>query len=198
MKTISTLFLLLCYFLPVFSQTAWKLAKEQDEVQVYTRRIPDEPLKEFKAETEVSSSPNQVLDLLLDWDISGTWVDKCKTTKLVKQVAEDHYILHNLLISPWPASDRDMVYSFEIIREEGKIVCQMLGLPDEIPQQKNYVRIPRYRGKWLIESLPNGNTKVVSQSLVDPGGAVPDWLSNSVVVDSPLATMKSLRKQLSP
>ncbi|MEM7656998.1 MAG: START domain-containing protein [Bacteroidota bacterium] len=198
MKFILSLICWILFCFPLLAQDEWKLEREETNIQVFTRKIPGEPLKEFKAQMEAPVPPEQILALLLDWKSNPTWTDRCSKTELVEQLSAQHLILHSFIETPWPVSDRDMVFSFEVTRKEPAIICNMIGLPDRLPPTDKLVRITNYRGEWRLTPLENGKTQIVLQSLVDPGGSIPDWLANSSVVDSPFATMKNLSQLLVP
>ncbi len=57
----------------------------------------------------------------------------------------------------------------------------------------NMIRIDKMSGYWGFEPLKDGNVKVTYEMGVDPGGDLPVWLVNALVVDIPFYTLKNLR-----
>ena len=49
-------------------------------------------------------------------------------------------------------------------------------------------------GFWKIKDLKNGKLVIAHQFYADPGGVVPAWIINKRTIDSPIKTIKTLRK----
>ena len=50
-------------------------------------------------------------------------------------------------------------------------------------------------GSWVLEKHPSG-IKATQQVYMDPGGMVPSFITNSLIVRGPLKTFSALRKTL--
>ncbi|MCW8804461.1 MAG: hypothetical protein OQK57_08695, partial [Ignavibacteriaceae bacterium] len=97
--------------------------------------------------------------------------------------------------APWPVKNRDSVYeSVTKISEDKKyarIVLKPLG--NYIEEKKGFVRMYNGNGFWELEETEDNTIQITYQFLSDPGGKVPAWLSNSMVVSSPFQTLINLR-----
>jgi hypothetical protein len=67
---------------------------------------------------------------------------------------------------------------------------------DLLPENDDYVRIPNMTGFWLFEPTEKGQVLITYQVHANPGGSLPNWLANSVVVDTPYYTMSNMADML--
>ncbi|MDP5170152.1 MAG: START domain-containing protein [Bacteroidia bacterium] len=185
------------FFALLFSITGdWTLEKDESGIKVYTRAVPGQQLKAFRAVMEVAASPDQVLAILTDADKGEEWMDRISDGRLLRRIGDHSYISYSVIDFPWPLDDRDIVVKVDIAREGETIICTHTNAPDAYPRQASIIRIPKYQGKWTLEKLSNGGCRVTNEGSSSPGGSVPDWLANSGVVDSPFNTLTNLRKRL--
>ena len=67
------------------------------------------------------------------------------------------------------------------------------AVPDLLPEKKGHIRVAMVDSRWDLKPLP-GNLVEVSYFLhSDPGGQIPAWLINSMVIDQPFNTLRNLR-----
>jgi ribosome-associated toxin RatA of RatAB toxin-antitoxin module len=59
--------------------------------------------------------------------------------------------------------------------------------------QQGLVRIKNMTGKWQLTPVENNKVKVVYEMNIDPGGKIPKWLVNAMLVDIPFNTLQKLR-----
>ncbi|MEM9983999.1 MAG: START domain-containing protein [Bacteroidota bacterium] len=180
----------------LLSAQNWQLEKDERSIQVYTLVRPGEPLKAFRAVTQVQATPEQVLAIITNADQGHQWMDRCVESKLLKRLSDQSYLTYTRIETPWPLEDRDLVVEMTIHQEGDKIICSMRNAPDAYPAQESVIRMPKYEGSWTLIPLPEGGTQVISEGKTSPGGSIPDWLANTEVVDSPYTTLANLRKRL--
>lgn len=194
--------LLASYFLSQMSmaEPAWTLAKDAEGIKVYTRVVADSPLREFRGEVEVATAPERVVRLLKDANSFQIWMPDMLTSEMLKSSQTDQYhYLENAV--PWPLENRDGIYHFTYsdVQEGGVPITKVRveAIPDYLPIKDGKVRIPKSDGFWKI--VPSGAGSLITYQIhADPGGAIPSWLANSFVVDTPFKTLKSLRSVLQP
>jgi hypothetical protein len=178
------------------AQEDWQLAKEEADIKVYTRKVPGQALKSFRAETTITASPEALLQTITDLPTSPEWMDRCAESRKLESYGEEGYLAYTLVEVPWPLQPRDLVSRVNIRHESDRIVLEMENAPDAYPEQLDVVRMPKYEGRWTLISQGDGRTRVINQGATSPGGQVPDWLANSAVVDSPYKTMANLRARM--
>ena len=69
----------------------------------------------------------------------------------------------------------------------------MNSIPDEIPLTK-HVRIREAFGTYILEPTRENKLRVTWQLYVDPGGALPAWVVNSMLTDLPFKSLRAFRE----
>ena len=192
-----TLFLLLSLFVSAASAQDWQLKKDRDDIKVWVRTAEDAGnLKESKAHMVTEGRIDDFLDLLLDFDTYVDWTPKARSGRLVEQVDRDTYIFYSVYKAPM-VSDRDLVARLDIMeRSADGVRVVMEAVPDRLPEEDGLIRMPRYRGEYVVDVLDDGRLDITLQYLADPGGRVPDWMVNSTASDVPFDLFRNLRDAL--
>lgn len=173
----------------------WKLEKDKEGIQVYTRAVDWSNTREFKGVSNFSSSLQQLVGIMKDPSHYSYWMFNTSDCKLVKTVNENDFYTYAVNEAPWPVSDRDNVTRMQISYPSPNIaVIKMTAAPDMVPEKDGVVRIKEMSGYWQFEDLGNGKILVTQQVHCNPGGNVPSWLVNSSIVDNPFNTIKGMRK----
>ena len=194
---LNLLFLFCAFNLPSSSPSEWQLAKDKNNIQVFTRSSPSSNLKDSKVVSVAQGTPEMVLQTLLDFDTYDGWIPKCKESRLLKKVSETEFYYYARYAAPWPIADRDVIIHFEVFKEtSGKIVCELNGVADYLEEVNGVIRVPYSKGKWFLTPQKNGNVEIINQYASSPGGSIPIWLANTAAVSTPFDTMKSLLLQL--
>lgn len=88
------------------------------------------------------------------------------------------------------------VYHFTYSRAgDDSVTIRVEAVPEYVPLRDGKVRIPKANGQWKLEPNAEG-VNVTYQMHASPGGAIPSWLANQTVVDTPFGTLKALRSFL--
>lgn len=185
-----------------FAQEEWSLAKDSEGIKVYVRNAPDSPLREFRGEVELKTSPENVVRTLKDAASFCKWMPDVVVSDLLKATdTEQYHYLENK--APWPIFHRDGVYHFTYSRSGDAATAvttvQVEAIPGYLPVREGKVRIPKADGQWMLVPTANG-VSVTYQMHASPGGSIPSWLANQAAVDTPFGTLKALRSylQISP
>lgn len=178
------------------AQPDWALQKSAQGVKVYTARSEKSDHLAYRAETLIPGrSVDDVLTVMRDVPGLVNWLHTCYDPALVAQEGDDINIVYMKNESPsFLVSERDLVIrqTFKRLSPETATV-ELTGLPDRVPPQKGFVRIPLFEGGWLIEQQ-GSDVKVVYSAVMDPGGAVPASVSNMMVVKMPFETVRKLSR----
>lgn len=180
--------------------TAWELEKEEKDInlKIFTREIAGSNLKEFKGEMLVKTEMTTIAALLLDGQAAPQWMHQCEKFEVVEQIDELTAVVYFINGAPWPASDRDAVVMTAMSQDPESLVlkAELNVINDRLPEDDDYVRIPHMKGFWLFEPKDEGQILVTYQVHANPGGSLPNWLANSVVVDTPYYTMSNMLDML--
>jgi hypothetical protein len=182
----------------VKAQAQWKLKNDEDGIQLYTKSVPASPYKELKTVCTLQTSLSSVAAVLLDVANSKEWVYGTSSSSIMKKESSSVVYFYAEMGMPWPVTNRDFIVKISVTQDPVSRVITVLAenQPDFIPEKKKLVRIRTSRGKWHIESLPNGLVRVEYQLYVDPGGSVPSTLVNMFSGKGPFESFKSLRKRV--
>lgn len=180
-----------------FSQSDWKLEKNENQVQVYTRTVSGSKIKEFKAKTFLKANINKVEDLLLNFNKYVNWVDGCIQAKLIKKTDTNKFLYYLELSAPWPIKNREVVLEGTFSKStNGTVFFEIKNTNTALKENNDHVRMPKFNAIWTISTKEDGVLEIVQQVHAEPGGSIPSWLANSKVTDGPLATFINLRKEL--
>jgi ribosome-associated toxin RatA of RatAB toxin-antitoxin module len=186
----------------LFTQSAiaaeWDLQREENGITIYTRPVPNSGIREFKGIAEVDHNAKMILALLRDIDRFKTWFPNTPESKLVERDG-DVSVQYSVMDAPWPVSDRDNVLRSVTSHDDetGQIQIQVAAAPDAYPEQPDRVRVKKAKGSWILEPLSELKTRVTFQMHLEPGGGIPEWLTNARVVDSPFEALTNMREVLS-
>ncbi len=124
------------------------------------------------------------------------WVETCILGKTLEKTGNQRQIMYTVNEAPWPVSDRDSIVESEIVqnKKSGVVHISLIGLPNYLPERKKLVRVEKINGFWRFIPLKRNRVKVVYQVHTEPGGNLPSWLVNSVVVNQPFQTLGNMRK----
>lgn len=174
----------------------WELARDKAGIQVYTRKVEGNPLKEYKAVTTLPTTLEAAVGLLRDVDHYSTWVYNCEESHVVKRLSSDDFYVYYHIKSPWPIADRDMVIHVQFQERAGEVVCRQTNAPTLVPEVAGRVRLPVMDATWEFIPQENGEIKISQRVLTAPGGSIPGWLANAAVVDAPFESFTRLRAAL--
>lgn len=172
----------------------WKLAKDEDGIQVYLSEVPGSKYKAYRGVTIIASDVDTLRKLQEDVKGSCAWIHACAEQSLLKHEGMESWV-HTRFKMPWPVDARDSV--LHVVSEQGAdgtLIRRMDGQPQYLPLDKDYTRVASLQGYWRLEPKGEGKVEVTYQVHTEPGGSVPSWLANSFVVDAPFNTLKGLRE----
>jgi len=182
----------------------WELVKEAEGIRVYTRSVDGSAFLEFRGETVVEGSVDALVAVLYDTSNAPAWLWTCSFGMTLEEVRfEENYIFQTYDL-PFPVSNRKVVlHSMLSSSEEGVRLDtrESKGYCDKHPLKRcgvvnsyDLMEIERSRGHYLFTAVGENRTKVVWQQHIEPGGTIPGWLANLLVVDIPYHSLSRLRE----
>ena len=184
----------LIVFLLFASQDSWELKKDKNNIQIYTRETENSPIKSFKGVTQIEATPEQVLKVIQDLQKYPLWMDRCESGKIIEVISDSEYYIQTKMKMPVPVKDRDVVQLIKIERRESEIYIDIISTPDYIQADDSYLRMPLSEGYWKLTSTGIKSTKIELVSTNDPGGSIPDWVVNMMIVGTPYSMMENLQR----
>lgn len=177
------------------AESDWRLVKEKDGIRIYNREIDGSSFKPYRGVMTVEAPLAALVCLVSDAGSYPDWVDTCVEGKILKKDSPSKSFIYTVNEAPWPVSDRDSIVETRMERDQetGAVHIRLTGVPDYIPETEDYIRVKKINGFWRFTPLEGNRVEIVHQVHTEPGGALPAWLVNSVVVNQPFRTLENMR-----
>jgi hypothetical protein len=177
---------------------SWDFIKEKDGIKIYTRIEDGKSLKSYKGVADIKAPAEKIFALMEDTNNTEWWDKKLTHIKVLlyeRNKRVQYYMVYNL---PWPVVDRDLcvdvTITLDTVTGEGRF--NAVALNGVIPERNDMVRIIDYRQTWTIIPAGKEMTHVVLEGFVDPAGSIPDWISNMLIIDSPVKAISGVRERM--
>lgn len=183
---------------PAFSDTDWQRRKDQEGIEVFTKKRQNFEVISYKWITTLDVELDRLFQFLTDVERYPEWIDGCCQTRMIRQEEDGRFMYHTVYDFPWPFRDRHMVVHVSVNRDDaGKVVTLESRSVDEVADEKG--RRTRITNFWeTIRLIQKDETSVEihTEGFFDPGGNIPPWLTNMYVDDSPIRTVTNLKNML--
>ena len=197
MLRLSSIVILLLFINFVNAQEAWNLKRNQDGIEVYTRKLGNEKYKEIRVITTFNASQVQLVKVLKDVEHHKEWVYNAKRAYLLSKKGPDTIYYYMEASLPWPASNRDMVTQLTFHFDTGNVLrITALGVSGIVPLNKTLIRIPYSLSEWTVTALNKKQIKIEYVIKINPGGSIPPWLVNYTASIAPYNSFKKLRQRV--
>ena len=172
----------------------WKLRKDKNGIQVYTRLHHDEGVLEYKSITTVNADIERLVDILKDVDNYPSWTANCESAEIYEVINDSSWIEYMTTAVPWPLADRDVVLKFTVVKyKEDYFEAILTSAPDAVPEKDSYVRVVISEGKWIFKKVDQEHVEIYHQFYSDPGEGIPMWIVNMFIVSGPYKTLLNLK-----
>jgi ribosome-associated toxin RatA of RatAB toxin-antitoxin module len=174
----------------------WVYEREKKGIKIFTKKSKWGHLRDCKAMMTVAATPEQMLKVLTDFDNYKTWMPRCSKSAIVARLSNNEFIVHLVFRAPWPVKDRDCVVRIKTEKDTktGVITITQFSEPKYIHEEADVVRIQQLVSTWKL--IPeNGGTQIINEYSSNPGGNIPDWLTNTQSVDNPMMTFENLQEK---
>jgi len=180
------------------SGQSWVFVKEKEGIKLYTRKDVNNSVKSFKGEVYIHAPVEKVYSLITNVKNFDNWDDDITELRVLLNEKDKHIQYYLVYDVSWPVADRDLVVDAIITTDTltGIITVEGKPLHNVIPENPNLVRIKKYWQKWTIIPKQPGIIHLILEGSVDPGGNVPAWLSNMVITDTPLKSIRSIQTHI--
>lgn len=180
----------------VSASSEWELVKDKSGIRAYTKSVSDSNHLKFKGVSEVNASLESIVYLMRDMDVMSKWLHSCYDPVVVSESDTATRLIHMKNETPFIVKDRDLVLTQRMIQvNEGRVIVELVGKPGAIEEASGFVRIPLFNGAWQFTRIDEGKTKVEYYGHIDPGGAIPAFITNSMLIDTPYESIRKLKKQ---
>lgn len=158
------------------------------EVGRVFRHGPDE----IHATVLVPAPVSRVLTFLEEPCHLRRWLPNLGSLRILARPRENQTLVYMATDFAWPMSPRDSVTLFT--RRQGPpITLDMQSRPNALPEMPGYQRIPFSEGSWTLRIELSDATRVDYLQRVEPGGQLPQWLSDRVGMAHVAELLSALR-----
>ena len=180
----------------LYSQN-WEFVKEKEGIKLYSKQETGKNNKIFKGVTEIRESAEKVFAVLDDVNITVWWDNNISQVKVIeyeKNKKAKYYLVYDM---PWPFKDRDLTVDVTstINKTSGEFKLVAVPTKGTFSESKDLIRIKDYHQGWTVR--PNKNySQIELEFYIDPDENLPNWLLNMVLIESPINTIKSLKRYI--
>ena len=176
------------------SQGQWELKRDRDGIRVYTRAVEGSPYDAVRAVAEVSGVRlSSMVALIEDAEACSDWADRCADSYLVEQLSETESLVYTHNDLPFPVKDRDVLAHviWQQDPESLTVTMRSSATVDKMEEVDGRLRLTEANASWVFEPLADGEVRITNEAHIDPGSALPGWVTNMLLVDTPFETMKA-------
>jgi len=174
----------------------WEKVKTEDGVTVYEKKISGKLA--FRGVGEIAGDPAKLVGVLENPVRWKHWIDNFQSGRLLEKKSDFHKVFYQSFDSPFPVSDRDLVYESKISSDgEGRTVrVEMRSVRHGLAPKTVGVRVKLTYASYRIEVLGKERMKVTFETMSDPGGAIPGFMANLATRSYPITLFQGLRKEI--
>ncbi|MDF1666177.1 MAG: START domain-containing protein [Planctomycetota bacterium] len=181
------------------AQTRWEPINQDLGITVYSKEFPGTDIIGFKGVIDIDAPPRKVLHVIVDNKHKMEWVKSLKKTVILQRVSDFEQVIYQAFKMPMVVSDRDIVIRGKVTRNKKTGWLYVKTTSETHPKAPSTigVRAQIVRSNFTLIPISGGKkTRVILETLGDPKGWIPNWLTNSLQKDWPIESLDSLRKQV--
>jgi hypothetical protein len=145
----------------------------------------------------MTGSPEDLVVIIENPKGWKNWIENFKSGKLIEEINPEHKVFYQAIKSPFPVSDRDVVFESKIIRDSpDKIRIEMKSVTHPKAPRTIGTRIDIIFTRYSIKKINQNRIAVTFETLSHPGGALPDFLVNWASESYPITLFEGLRRAL--
>ena len=191
---------ILFFIFPAFTdeQSMWEKINEEEDIQVFIKNIPDNPIIAVKGVTVFDANILKIAGIIKNNSRFKEWVPRLLKVNSINEFSPYEWTEYILLNSPWPLNDRELLLKKTMeIDENGKHISfnfHTIKSPLK-PENNIYIRAEISEGSFILTSINENQTRIDVTTHVDLKGMIPDWIINYIQKFWPLRALKALKEQ---
>ena len=177
----------------------WNLKRDRDSVQVYTRNVDGSPYDAIRATTIMENIRlSSLVALIMDVEACPNWADRCAESSIHEYISETEQMIYSLNDLPFPVKNRDVLTHTKWSQDPETYAVYLIsnatnGIIEEV---KGTLRLTEASVSWHFLPQEDGSIQVVNEAHINPGSALPGWIINMLLVETPFETMKAFREEV--
>ncbi len=178
-------------------EAAWRLVSNKQGIKVYMQHREGSRLKTFRGVTVMQVNDWQAIGAVInDYANAPRWLQYVSS---VQEFGRHSPLDRDMIFQtelPWPVADREAVVRAHGWTPPGThdLAIRFENAPGLLPPNEDYVRCPAFNARFDFHWLGGNRVQVVYEMVLDPGGYIPEWITNILLQDAPFLTLKRLAK----
>lgn len=175
-------------------EEVWELQRDEDGIQVLTRSVEGSPFDAVRTTTQMTDVRlSSLVALLEDVEACSEWADSCAEAYLVERISATESIVYTHNDLPFPVKDRDVVAQVKWTQNMFTLEVEMnsFATAGKLEQVSGRVRLTKAVASWNFTPLMDGTILISNEAHINPGSALPGWITNMLLIDAPFETMSS-------
>ncbi|MEQ8408534.1 MAG: START domain-containing protein [Gammaproteobacteria bacterium] len=177
----------------------WQLRRDRDGIQVYSGDVAGSPYDAVRTITVIDdTSLSALVALITDAESCPNWADRCEESYIVDQQNPKQALVYTHNDLPFPIMDRDVVSQIQWQQDP---VSRMVSMESHavagvVEEKRGRLRLTHADVSWYFTPLSDSRVEVKNIAHIDPGSALPGWVTNMLLVDTPFETVRALRDEI--
>lgn len=174
----------------------WEKVKTEGDITIYTRPHPNSSFKAFKAVAIINAPLNNLMAVMANPKSCVEWVLGCTKSMAFEEVSFNDRYAYSVNDMPWPFKDRDYVLHIRTSNDtkSGEILMHMNATDNKKEVDDQFERVRVAQTVYTFEALDDNKTKMIWLQHTEPGGILPGWLVNALIIDIPIKSLQSLEQ----
>lgn len=177
-----------------------KLVINREGIKIWTYKVPNNPMLNFRATTELESTLSGAVSLVMDTEHASEWAPYTGEILILDRNDQaGTFTLRMDLDFPFPLSNRDVTLTSRLSQTVDGIVTikNELIVDPRLPVRPNFIRIEHYEGLWQFKPIKSESGKqtieVTVSGYVDPRGLLPKSILNRLVQRQPFEMLRNMQ-----
>ncbi len=187
------------YYDVVGGDEGWKLIKDKKGIKVYSRLTPVSPIKSFRGVMNIEADLDKLTAFVSDPYSWPEYVYLCRSGEVLKYQNSNDYYFRSIVKAPWPVAVRDSI-THTVWRknpETGAVFMESIAVPELVPEQKGYIRVPLIFIAVVVTPGENGIHEIVFEGVCEAGGWMPVFVANFCVWWTPYKSLLNVKTKRS-
>lgn len=180
-------------------EEVWELRRDEEGIQVYTREVAGSPYDAVRAVSVLENIRlSSLVALIEDAPACADWADRCAESYLVERISEGESLIYTHNDMPFPVSDRDVLAHVIWQQDPQTLIVKMTSMAtvDRMEEVRGRLRLTEAQASWTFKPLQDGRVEITNEAHINPGSALPGWVTNMLLVETPFVTMRAFLEEV--
>lgn len=175
-------------------EQGWELQRDKDGIQVHTRPVVGSPYDAVRTTTRMTDVRlSSLVALIEDAPACADWADSCAESYLFERLSVSESLVYTHNDMPFPVKDRDVLAQLKWTQDSATFEVEMnsIATVDKMDDVSGRLRLTQAEASWNFAPQADGSVLISNQAHINPGSALPGWVTNMLLIDAPFETMNS-------